>query len=127
MAAAGYTGAGGGAGRVFVSIGSPGSLDETPALSRRADEGAPEGRPDAVFCRGELILGWLEHEEGRAAWRLRAFPPDGPPTQAFVLAEVAAGRESGHLRLATDGDDVIAAWTDPGTGSVVTARLRRAE
>jgi hypothetical protein len=121
LAAAWYTGAGGGAGRVLVARGPA----DAPGTGRGVDAGAPEGRVDAVFCRGELVVAWLGHDEGRAAWMLRALPPEGAPTEPFVLTDVSAGRASGHLRLAADGDDVIAAWTDPASGSVTTARIVR--
>ena len=77
---------------------------------------------------GELIVLWLEIEEGRAHWRLRAVPSAGPPSDSFLLADVPAGRVSGHARIAVDPrGGLVAAWTDPTENRVLTARIVRAE
>lgn len=119
VAAAWYTGAGEGAGRVQVAIDRGSSFD----APRRVDDGAPEGRVDAAFLEdGSLVVTWLEHEEGRSRWRARRLAPDGRPGPSFGIARVASGRASGHLRVVADGRGVLAAWTADGP-RVTTARL----
>ena len=92
LAAVWYTGAGEGAGGVFVAFDQGARFG--PPL--RVDDGAPEGRVDAVFLEdGALVVTWLEHEEGASQWRARRLGPDGRPGRSFVIAGVLAGRESG--------------------------------
>ena len=115
-----YTGAGSGAGRVLAAF-----RDESGfGRPRAVDDGAPEGRVDAVLLAdGSLVLSWLENEAGSGRWLVRRIEPDGEAGPSFAVAEVPSGRASGHLRLASDGGTVFCAWTDQDR-RVVTARLR---
>ena len=125
VAAAWYTGAGGGAGRVLVAVRPAGAQSFAPP--RGIDDGAPVGRVDATFHEGELYVAWLEVDEGRTSWRARVLPAAGPPSESVVIAEVPMGRASGHVRLVADRTSVVAAWTDPASGRVHAARLVRSE
>ena len=79
----------------------------------RVDDGAPEGRGDAAFLAdGSLLVGWLEHEEGRASWRVRRVWPDGRKGPSLVVAEVGSSRSSGLLRMLSDGNGALVTWTE---------------
>ena len=89
----------------------------------RLDEGDPIGRVDAVILAdSSLVVVWLERVEGEGQVSLRRIEDDrvGP---VVVLGRTAAHRESGFPRIATDGSNVWAAWTD--TSRPTRVRLAR--
>ncbi len=130
LAAAWYTGAGGGAGRVLAARFDPGSGAFGPATA--VDDGAPEGRVDALFLPdGTLLVSWLEHEQGEAAWRVRrllladAVGLDRGREPSTVVAAADSDRRSGFLRMAASAGGAHLTWTDPGPPARVrVARLR---
>ncbi|HEX6885942.1 MAG TPA: hypothetical protein VF530_21390 [Planctomycetota bacterium] len=121
VAAAWYTGIDG---SVRVAFGAAdGSAFAAPV---RVDEGGGEGRGDAVFLAdGALLVGWLEHDEGRVAWKLRRVWPDGRLGSVHVLAPISGERAAGFLRLApAEERGAWALWTEPGkTPHVLAARV----
>lgn len=120
VAAAWYTGVDG---SVRVAFGKPDG--SAFALPVRVDEGGGEGRGDAVFLAdGALLVGWLEHEEGRVAWKLRRVWPDGRLGNVHELAPISGERAAGFLRLAAQDSGAWALWTEPGkTPQVRKARV----
>jgi hypothetical protein len=124
VAAAWYTGAGEGAGRVQVAFLGAREVDFSDPVV--VDEGAPVGRVAvAPLEDGSVLVGWLEHldlERG-SAWRLRRVTRAGERGEPITLATVPGERASGFLRLAASEDGAIATWTDAGP-SVRTARVR---
>lgn len=120
VAAAWYTGVDG---SVRVAFGK--SDGSAFALPVRVDEGGGEGRGDAVFLAdGALLVGWLEHDEGRVAWKLRRVWPDGRLGAVHELAPISGERSAGFLRLAPGDGGAWALWTEPGkTPHVLAARV----
>jgi hypothetical protein len=109
-AAAWYTGVDG---SVRVALGS--ARGEAFGRPVRVDEGGGEGRGDATFLDdGSLLVGWLEHTEGRVTWTVRRVWPDGRLGPAAELAEVSGARACGFLRLAVADGSAWALWTEPG-------------
>lgn len=91
----------------------------------RVDDGHPLGRVDALALEGgELVVTWLEQTGGeRAEVRARLVTESGPG-RAVVIGETAASRASGFPRAAQRVDELIVAWTVPGTPSrVAMARV----
>lgn len=110
VAVAWYTGIDG---SVRVSFGArDGRAFRAPV---RVDGGGGEGRGDAVFLPdGSLLVGWLEHGEGRVAWNLRRVWSDARLGGTYTLAPVVGERAAGFLRLTQDGSSAWALWTEPG-------------
>ena len=98
-----------------------------------ADLGKPLGRVDALSLpSGELLVSWLELEDGGAAWMARRYAvagdrllPAGPPLR---VAAASGERSAGFLRLGALGEPgaegAFAAWTDPADASLRLALLR---
>jgi hypothetical protein len=127
VAASWYTGVDG---SVRVSFAAADGRGFGPAL--RVDEGAADGRGDLAFLDdGSVLVGWMEHEEGRASWRVRRVEAGGALGPVLTVAAVADDRSSGFLRMAADGDGALLAWTgtDPERSrerSVLVGRVGRA-
>ena len=93
----------------------------------RVDGGTPEGRVDVVLDpRGRALVSWVERTGGEnAEVRVRRVSSDGSLGKPMGVASSSAARASGFPRMVAAGDDVIFAWTVPGTPSVVrVARTR---
>ena len=99
-------------GRTF---GKPIRLDDTSAL----------GRVDAALLSdGSAMATWIEFADGKAQFRMRRVTPGGERGPATTVVGLSANRSSGYPRMARFGDELIFAWTEPGTPSTVkTARL----
>lgn len=112
VAAAWYTGADG---SVRVAFGGPDGRGFGAPI--RVDEGASEGRGDCAFLAdGSLLVGWMEHDEGEVSWRARRVRPDGRLGPTLSVTPISSGRASGFLRMTTDGESALLAWTEPGDG-----------
>jgi len=127
-AAAWFTGARDG-GSVSVSFG-PTRAGGPFGDPLRVDDGAPEGRVDAVFARDDaLLVSWKEVRGTDDAWMARCIvrgaegaPRVGPATR---IASAAGGRNAGFARLARNGNQMLITWTDTSAGNrVKTAWLR---
>jgi hypothetical protein len=67
---------------------------------------------------------WIEFADGKAQFRMRRVTPGGERGPATTVVGLSANRSSGYPRMARFGDELIFAWTEPGTPSTVkTARL----
>ena len=108
VAAAWYTGADGSVRASFADAG--GRRFGAPI---RVDDGSPEGRGDLAFLPdGSLLVGWMEHEPARSSWRVRRVSPDGTLGPALVVAHVSSERASGFLRMTSDAEGVLLAYTE---------------
>lgn len=91
------------------------------------DDADPLGRVDvARLDDGRHAVSWLGRLDAkRAEVRVRVVGAKGPEGDAHAIAEVTAERTSGFPRLASLGDSLLVAWTDPVPGGyrVRTARL----
>lgn len=93
----------------------------------RVDDGDPIGRVDiALLDDGSAAVTWLERvgTEG-AEVRLRRVMPDGTRGEAQVIAGSSAARASGFPRMASAGELLLFAWTQPGDTARVQTALAR--
>ena len=88
----------------------------------RIDGGAPVGRVGVAFLDGEsAVVSWLEGVGDAAEVRVRRVAADGARGEPVTVATVEAGRSSGVPHVASLGDRVLVAWTDPAASTVRTA------
>jgi hypothetical protein len=118
VAATWYTGADGSvrvslAGRDGRGFGAP----------LRVDDGAPEGRGDLAFLPdGSVLVGWMEHEPNESSWRVRRVTAAGELGPSLVVAHVSSERASGFLRMTSDPQGVLLAYTETGAPRRVAVR-----
>lgn len=73
------------------------------------------GRVDAVYRPGgQLVVAWLEARGDAAVWRVALAGDDGRVLSTHDVLRAAAGRETGHARLAIDGERVLLGSTEEG-------------
>ena len=93
------------AGRTF---GAPVRLDDEAAL----------GRVDvAVLPDGAVLASWIDLQGTAASFAVRRVSPDGRRSAMTHVARLDHSRASGYPRLAAHGDEIVFAWTEPGSGS----------
>lgn len=96
----------------------------------RIDGGNPEGRVDVqLLADGGALVSWMERT-GRteAQVRIRRVGADGRMGEPRTLAASASARSTGFPRMVRAGDQVVFAWTGPGTPSTLyAARLAVAD
>ena len=94
----------------------------------RVDEGAPAGRVGVVLLpSGDALVSWIERTARGAEVRARRIRVDGTTGAPITVGSSSADRASGFPRLAVAANELLAAWTVPGTPSTVRvarARLR---
>jgi hypothetical protein len=84
---------------------------------------APEGRVDIVALEDSALVTWIEGG-GEPKILARRAGPDGALGETLTIATSSVARAAGFPRMAALGDDVLIAWTQPGSPSQVkTARL----
>lgn len=92
----------------------------------RVDEAAPVGRVDVLMLSdGSALVSWLERTAKGGEVKVRRIRPDGSTGPAVTVAELSAARVSGFPRMARAGDEIIFAWTAPGTPSRVRTAVGR--
>jgi hypothetical protein len=90
----------------------------------QVDEASPVGRVDVLMLTdGSALVSWLERTSKGGEVKVRLVRPDGSRSQAVTVAESTATRASGFPQMALAGNDVIFAWTGPGTPSRVRTAL----
>jgi hypothetical protein len=91
----------------------------------RVDDGNPAGRVDVKLLDAGAVVSWLERTDSTdAEVRARRVLADGRPGEAVTIARSSGARASGFPRMVRRGDDLIAAWTQPGDSARVrVARL----
>jgi len=91
----------------------------------RLDDASALGRVDAaLLADGSAIATWIEFADGKAQFRMRRVTPNGDRGAATTVAGLSANRASGYPRMARFGEELIFAWTESGTPSIVkTARM----
>ena len=112
-------------GRAFVAFsqdaartfGNPIRLDESGALGRVDVELMPDG---------SAVASWIEFADQRAQLRVRRVTPAGARSDAVTVSSIADSRASGYPRLASNGDEIIFAWTEStGAGTRVKTAVAR--
>ena len=92
----------------------------------QVDEATPVGRVDvSILADGSALVSWLERTAKGGEIRVRRVRPDGSRDQAITVAESSVGRVSGFPQMARAGNEIIFAWTDPGTPSKVRIKVGR--
>ena len=90
------------------------------------DEGSPVGRVDVLMLTdGSALVSWLERTAKGGEVKVRRVRPDGSRDEAITVAESNAARSSGFPQMARAGNEIIFAWTDPGTPSRVQTAVAR--
>lgn len=90
------------------------------------DEGSPVGRVDVIVLGdGSALVSWLERTAKGGQVKVRRVRPDGSRDESTTVAESSAARSSGFPQMARAGDEIIFAWTDPGTPSRVRTAVGR--
>jgi hypothetical protein len=54
----------------------------------------------------------MEHEPGKSSWRVRRVSPSGELGPSLVVARVSSERASGFLRMTSDAEGVLCAYTE---------------
>lgn len=92
------------------------------------DQGQPTGRVDAVLLDdGTAFVSWIEGKSAgeEAGLYARRVTPDGRTSEAVLLMPSTTSRAGGYPRMVHAGQELVFAWTEPGTpGRVRSARAR---
>jgi len=90
------------------------------------DEGSPIGRVDVLLLTdGSALVSWLERTTKGGEVKVRRVRPNGSRDEAITVAPSSDARASGFPQMARSGDEIIFAWTDPGTPSRVRTAVGR--
>ena len=90
----------------------------------RIDEGATEGRVEALFLAdGSLLTLWMEHRDEGVQWRARSIGANASVGPAMTIAPTSSDRRMGFLRAAPLGDGALLAWKDPDRDGLAILRL----
>jgi hypothetical protein len=89
----------------------------------RVDGGNPEGRVDVeLLADGGALVSWMERTgEREAEVRVRRVAPDGAMGEPRTVAASTSARSTGFPRMVRAGDQVVFAWTGPGSPSTIQA------
>ena len=92
----------------------------------RVDDGTPVGRVDVLMLSdGSALVCWLERTAKGGEIKLRRVRPEGSLDSSLTVAESGVARASGFPQITRSGNDVVVAWTEPGTPSRIrTASVR---
>jgi hypothetical protein len=78
-----------------------------------------------MLTDGSALVVWLERAAKGGEIKARRVRPDGSRDQAITVAESNVARASGFPQMVRAGDEIIFAWTDPGTPSRVRTKVGR--
>ena len=91
----------------------------------------PIGRVDVVMLpENAALVSWMEQIGDNAEIRIRRVHADGRRDQAIPIAESSAGRASGFPQMARNDHEIVFAWTQPESPSMIrtaAASLARRE
>jgi hypothetical protein len=91
----------------------------------RVDEGGPAGRVGVVLLpSGDALVSWIERTTRGDEVRARRVRADGTLGTPITVGASSADRASGFPRLVVAANELLVAWTVPGTPS--TVRVARA-
>lgn len=94
----------------------------------RVDDGTPVGRVDVLMLPdGSAMVSWLERTPKGGEVRARRVRPDGTRDKSVTVAESGVARSSGFPQMTRAGNEIIFAWTDPGTPSRVRTAVAKLE
>lgn len=95
----------------------------------RVDDGDPMGRVSvSLLSNKDAVVCWMEMIESNAEVRIRRIRFDGGIGKSIAVTPTSATRASGFPRMASDGDELIFAWTKlADERSVLTAKMKLSE
>lgn len=94
----------------------------------RVDDGTPVGRVDVLaLADGSALVSWLERTAKGGEVKVRRVRSDGSRDEAITIAESGVARASGFPQMTRAGNEIIFAWTEPGTPSRVRTAVARFE
>jgi hypothetical protein len=119
----GWFTAAGGPSRVKAAFSADGGA--TFGKPVQIDLGDPLGRVQvALIDGGAALVFWLEVERDQARWMVRRVSAGGAAGRPLELGATERTRTSGFGRIAVVGQELFAAWSDPGPdGRVRVIRL----
>ena len=92
------------------------------------DDGTPVGRVDVLMLPdGSALVSWLERTAKGGEVRVRRVRPDGTRDNSLTVAESGVARASGFPQMTRAGNEIIFAWTDPGSPSRVRTAVAEIE
>jgi hypothetical protein len=86
----------------------------------QVDDATPAGRADvALLPDGSALVSWLDRTAKGGEIKIRRVKPDGSRGESLMLAESNSLRATGVPQMVRAGNEVIFAWTQPGSSSKV--------
>lgn len=86
----------------------------------QVDDATPAGRVDvAMLPDGSALVSWLDRTAKGGEIRIRRVNPDGSRGESLTVAESNALRATGVPQMVRAGNEIIFAWTQPGSPSKV--------
>ncbi len=86
----------------------------------QVDDATPAGRVDLLMLPdGSVLVSWVERTAKGGEVKVRRVKPDGSRDQALTIAESNALRVTGVPQIVRAGNEILFAWTQPGTPSKV--------
>lgn len=90
----------------------------------QVDEATPAGRVDVLMLQdGSALVSWLDRTAKGGEIKVRRVMPDGSRGESFMLAESNSLRATGVPQMVRAGNEVVFAWTQPGSPSKVQAAV----
>ncbi|HET8678322.1 MAG TPA: hypothetical protein VFO63_21150, partial [Blastocatellia bacterium] len=78
------------------------------------------GRVDVVMLPdGSALVSWLDRAAKGGEIKVRRVKPDGSRSESLMLAESNALRATGVPQMGRAGNEILIAWTQPGSPSKV--------
>ena len=92
----------------------------------QVDEATPVGRVDVLMLAdGSALVSWLERTAKGGDVKVRRIRSEGSRDQAITIADSSAARVSGFPQMARAGNEIVLAWTQPGTPTRVRTAIIR--
>lgn len=104
-----------GQGRAFVSFSRDAGRSFGPPI--RVDEAGTLGRVDVeLMPDGSAMASWIEFADQRARFMIRRVGQSGVKSTPVSVAGLEGSRSSGYPRIASNGDELLFAWTESAGG-----------
>jgi hypothetical protein len=90
----------------------------------QVDEATPAGRVDVLMLPdGSAMVSWLERTAKGGEIKVRRVKQDGSRDKSITVAEANVSRAAGFPQMVRAGNEVMFAWTQPGSPSQVQTAL----
>ena len=92
----------------------------------QVDDATPAGRADVVMLSdGSALVSWIDRTPNGGEIKVRRVKPDGSRGESLMLAESNSLRATGVPQMVRAGNEVLFAWTQPGTPSKVQVAVAK--